>query len=227
MKTLLAFSDIHGSLFDPTDLPTADIAVIAGDITPADRKHYGRTSTGLNNQADWMRQSFLPWVTRLPVSHVLFTWGNHDHIGAYPTLLPAWPSHIHCLSNEGMTVDGITFYAVPETPRFNNWAFNDDDTDAGLGQRWARVPSGTDVLISHGPPFGVCDTSEPDTPGFGSRTLSAWLQSDADNRPRVIICGHIHGSGGQTGMCGDTQVYNVSVLDEAYERIREPRRLVI
>jgi len=224
---LLAMSDMHGQLPEPARVATpADVAVIAGDITPKSQMYYGGTASGRYTQMRWILNEFLPWLTLLPVRHVVLTWGNHDHVGEHPDLLPdsVWPARVHVLVNRSVTIDGVSFHGVPHTPRFHNWAFNDDDTPGALGRRWAQVPVGTDVLVSHGPPFGVCDTARRgDSDPLGSRTQAAWLQSADPNRPRVVICGHIHGSGGQSATCGDSHVYNVALVDESYRPCRNPR----
>lgn len=222
---MLALSDLHGHLCDVSTLPTADVAVIAGDITPVAREYYGGTPSGRYTQSVWLLHTFLPWVETLPVQHVVFTWGNHDHVGEYVDLLPRsfYPAHVHLLVNESITLDGVSFHGVPQTPRFHDWAFNDDDTLDALGQRWKQIPDGTDVVISHGPPYGVCDTVRPrSTRRLGSRTQKEWLVSDAPNCPRVLICGHIHGAGGTSALCGRTQVYNVALVDERYDVVRTP-----
>lgn len=226
---LLAFSDLHGHLCDVATLPAADIAVITGDITPATHDYYGGTASGRYKQSDWMLHTCMPWLETLPVHHVVLTWGNHDHVGEYPDLLPAmvWPERLHMLVNRSVTIDGVSFHGVPQTPRFHDWAFNDDDTEDALGRRWAQIPDGTDVLLSHGPPYGVCDTIRPGAAALGSRTQTTWLQSEASNRPRVLICGHIHGSGGTAGRVGRTDVYNVALVNEQYRVVRSPRVITL
>lgn len=227
---LLCMSDLHGRLLPSKFIDTpADIAVIAGDITPALHSYHGATAEGRDNQARWIVDTFIPWLETLPVRHIVLTWGNHDHVGEHPHLLPrtVWPDHVHVLVNQSVTLDGLSFYGVPQTPRFLNWAFNEDDTEAALGRFWKQVPVGTDVLVSHGPPCGVCDTIQHGEPPLGSRTQLHWLQSEALNRPRVVICGHIHGSGGRDGTCYTTQIYNVAVLNENYQLVRPPKIITL
>lgn len=227
---LLCMSDLHGQL--PTGpFPTADVAVIAGDITPALHSFYGGHPAGRMKQAEWIREVFLPWTQTLPVRDVVLTWGNHDHVGEHMrTLLPlaGWPSHVHPLVNDAVMLDGVTFYGVPQTPRFYDWAFNEDDTDEALGRCWREVPDGTDVLVSHGPPYGVVDSIRIGSEHLGSLTQRTWLcNPDATNRPRLVICGHIHGSGGRSGSCGNSYVHNVALVNEAYQLIRQPELIVL
>jgi Icc-related predicted phosphoesterase len=55
--------------------------------------------------------------------------------------------------------EGIKFYGSPITPSFHrqNWAFNADRGEE-IKKYWARIPSDVNVLITHGPPYGIMDT---------------------------------------------------------------------
>jgi Icc-related predicted phosphoesterase len=216
---------MHGQLrpYDAVNF-AADVAVIAGDIMPADRKHHGGNIIGLFHQEQWFIHTFLPWAQRLPVKHVVMTWGNHDHLGEHPDRYRSvLPENVHVLVNESCVIDGARFYGVPQTPRFLDWAFNEDDTPERLGRRWSQVDEGTDILISHGPPFGAVDwIHDRNGERLGSKTQAEWLKSDASNRPMMVLCGHIHGSGGQSGMCGDVRIVNVGIVSERYDIVRLP-----
>lgn len=226
---LMCLSDIHGEL-RPYDLhDAADVAVIAGDVTPADRRYYGGVPSGLLQQEQWFRDRFLPWVQSLPVKHVVMTWGNHDHLGEHPNLYRAMlPPNVHVLVNESCVIDGVRFYGVPQTPRFYDWAFNVDDTPEGLGRVWSQVDDHTDILLSHGPPFGVVDwVDSRQGARVGSLTQSVWLKSESNNVPRLVICGHLHAAGGHEGYCGNVRVVNVSIVNDAYDVVREPTYLAL
>jgi Icc-related predicted phosphoesterase len=226
MMRLLCLSDMHGQL-RPYDAPqfTAHVAVIAGDVTPAQHRYYGGRPEGLLAQEQWFAHTFLPWVQMLPVEHVVMTWGNHDHLGEHPDRYRSLlPSNVHVLVNESCVIDGMHFHGVPQTPRFHDWAFNEDDTDTALGRRWSQVPEGTDVLISHGPPRGSVDwVHDRRSERVGSLTQAQWLQSNPPNLPSMIVCGHLHSGGGHAGWCGDARILNVSIVDERYEVVRPPK----
>ena len=226
---LLCLSDMHGELRHyESPAHNAHVAVIAGDVTPATHAYYGGKPSGLSLQAHWFAQTFLPWVETLPVDHVVMTWGNHDHLGEHPELyrsLVPVGHKLRILVNESCVIDGVRFHGVPQTPRFYDWAFNEDDTAAGLGRFWKLVPTDTDVLISHGPPRGTVDWVGDARRGerVGSDTQEAWLKSENAPNLSVVICGHIHAAGGQHGWCGRTRVENVAIVNEAYRVVREPR----
>lgn len=230
---ILALSDMHGILWHPSRYGfaqkhfDADIAIIAGDVVPATMAYHAASAIGLKNQVRWVIEEFIPWTQTLPVSQVLVTWGNHDWFAdqAGDPLVPAhlWPSNVHILQNERLTIDGIHFYGVPQTPRFYDWAFNEDDTEDGLGARWRAVPDGTDVLISHGPPLGACDRVFQGGRFLhvGSVTQRRWLDSGAPNVPRHVVCGHIHSAHGERTL-GDIHIHNVSMVNERYHFTHHP-----
>jgi hypothetical protein len=60
------------------------------------------------------------------------------------------------LENDGITIDGVSFWGSPYTPEFMNWAFM--YPRSGAGKRiWDLIPSPLDVLITHGPPRGILE----------------------------------------------------------------------
>ncbi len=227
---LLAMSDLHGMFPHIPPGLTADVAVVAGDVVPATPEYHPSGPDRLRKlvkQATWLTTTFIPWVAALPVDHVVVTWGNHDWVGEFLGgpfgESVQWPSHVHLLVNRGVTLDGVSFWGIPQTPRFFNWAYNEDDTPEALGRRWLEVPEGTDVLVTHGPPKGASDTTN--RMRMGSRTQRDWLKSDAKNVPRIVVCGHIHEASGMTDSCGRAIVHNVAICNPAYYP-RNPVRVI-
>jgi hypothetical protein len=69
------------------------------------------------------------------------------------------------LENTGVTIDNVTFWGSPYTPEFLNWAFM--YTRGSGAKYWDQIPDGLDVLITHGPPFGILDQVAPDGEHLG------------------------------------------------------------
>lgn len=68
-----------------------------------------------------------------------------------------------------------------------------------LAAVYAQISEGIDIVVSHQPPYGYGDRafdvgSEP-TERLGSREL---LNALDRVRPKLVICGHIHGGHGRT-----------------------------
>lgn len=100
-------------------------------------------------------------------------------------------SHATVLINEGINIDGLKIWGSPVTPLYGG-AF-------GLispGDRtrlFARIPDDTDILVTHGPPYGILDVA----PGSGIHSgCTELLDAVLRFRPRLHVFGHIHGAGG-------------------------------
>ena len=85
---------------------------------------------------------------------------------------------------------------------------------------WGRVPV-CDILVSHGPPYGILDavshvvSGDPVVERVGDRSLRAWTSTHS---PELVVFGHIHAGHGQKRI-GKTLFCNASMLDEAYNLV--------
>jgi len=83
---------------------------------------------------------------------------------------------------------------------------------------WDAIPTNTDILITHGPPFGY-----QDIPGGQSiRVGCEMLRYRVDEiKPKIHVFGHIHGANGYY-FNGHTHFFNASVLNERYNYTNKP-----
>jgi Icc-related predicted phosphoesterase len=81
-----------------------------------------------------------------------------------------------------------------------------------MKSKWDAIPKDTDILITHGPPFGHLDI-----PGGQSiRVGCEMLRHRVDEiKPKIHVFGHIHGSSGYY-YNGHTHFINASILNEQY-----------
>lgn len=108
--------------------------------------------------------------------------------------------------------ENIRFYGSPWQPWFYNWAFNLPRNGEELERVWNQIPTNTDILITHSPPFGILDKPY----GHGLSVGCELLRSVIDNiKPKIMVYGHIHGSHGYY-FNGNTHFINASVLNERY-----------
>jgi hypothetical protein len=109
--------------------------------------------------------------------------------------------------------DNIHIYGSPWQPKFNNWAFNLPHNGEEMKAKWDVIPANTDILVTHGPPYGYLDI-----PG-GQNALRVgceMLRYRIDEiKPKIHVFGHIHGSYGHY-YNGHTHFFNASVLNERY-----------
>ena len=191
------------------NLPGGEVLIHAGDFMSS--------GYGLDDAVD-----FLNWFEVQDYTHKIFIAGNHDRIfednpEGIKLVLDAYPT-ITYLQDEGCTIDGINFYGSPWTPAFCGWAFqlHNDYEDTEI---WRKIPTDTDVLITHGPAFGALDQYEMTTGDWsehlGSKGLRDWIET---NNPKLHICGHIHtGQGVLDGYGEVTTHINAACLGETYK----------
>lgn len=207
MKKLIFISDTH-TLHDRFDIPDGDIIIHCGDVS----------SRGYRSEIE----NFLDWYAALPHKHKIMIPGNHDFFFEeyYETGKNYCDSRsIHLLLDSGVEIDGIKFWGSPITPYFHNWAFN-RFRGSSIEAHWNKIPEGTDVLITHGPP------------AYMENKLSLVLEGEdvgcedlykTINRvkPKINCFGHIH-EGYGTHEDENTLFINCSLLDRRYSPVNKP-----
>ncbi len=134
----------------------------------------------------------------LPHAHKIVVPGNHDWcFQRAPEAARAMLPGSTVLMDEACTVGGLRFYGAPWQPEFGFWAFN-LPRGAPLREKWALIPADTQILITHGPPFGVGDRTRhalrqhPD----GHTGCEDLLVRVREVKPALHAYGHIHEDGG-------------------------------
>lgn len=199
----------HGAL----DVPDGDVLLHAGDAT-------------MRGDPEELR-AFDAWLARQPHRHKLVVAGNHDWLFEKDAALArSLLAHATYLQDSGIEIAGLRFWGSPWQPWFLDWAFN-LERGADLAAKWELIPEGTDVLVTHGPPYGVRDHVPPRSRGtsldgngehVGCEALLAALERV---RPRLHVFGHIHEGYGQERRDG-TLFVNASNCDRAYRPINAP-----
>ena len=199
---LICMSDTHNR-HRKIVVPDGDILVHAGDMSglgrPEEIAAFGR------------------WLAGLPHRHKIVIAGNHDFLFEQePERARGLLGACHYLFDEGVEVEGLRFWGSPWQPWFHNWAFNLQRGPA-LHEKWAQIPAGTDVLITHGPPLG-----HGDRVAAGERVGCAELRAAVRRvRPRLHVFGHIHEGYGVTEKDG-TRFANASTCTVDYKATNPP-----
>jgi Icc-related predicted phosphoesterase len=174
---LVLLSDTH-QLHREVEVPDGDILIHAGDFT--------MFSESMEAVAD-----FNDWLGDLPHRFKAIVPGNHEFfLEADPserTLL----SNATVLINEGIEIEGLRLWGSPATPMYGG-AFGLSSAQ-DRKRLYARIPQNIDVLISHGPPYGILDTAPISGLHQGCHEL---LEAVMDIRPKLHVFGHIHGAHG-------------------------------
>lgn len=218
MPRIVCISDTHLAHEEgKINIPDGDILIHAGDAT------YRGTSYEIFK--------FAKWFASLPHKHKIFVSGNHDFgferdnkravsilKGLDPQYFPdSKDNGIIYLQDSGVELEGLKIWGSPWQPWFFDWAFN-LQRGAEIKAKWDLIPEGTDIVITHGPPYG-----------FGDRVPSGELVGCEDllgalNRikPKLHVCGHIHcGHGMYTTPAGVT-IANAAICDEEYKGVNAP-----
>ena len=208
---ITAISDTHfkHKYIDTRAFSNTDILIHAGDFT----------SNG--NAAQTL--AFLQWFSDLPVPHKILVAGNHDSFARsidFPSMIAQFPS-ITYLYNSSVTIDGLKIWGSPYSNTFGRWAFMADDIE--LANIWDQIPKDTNIVVTHGPAYGIGDLVDNDyEPGrdkhVGSKTLTAKLKSL--KKLKLHVTGHIHESAGiHLGLC---PTINASICGANYAPFNQP-----
>ena len=137
---------------------------------------------------------FINWFSMLPIKHKVFVAGNHDvAIGRnWITRDHFIEKDIVYLQNESITLDGVNIWGSPYTPSFGSgWAFNRKRDK--LHDLWATIPDDTNIVVVHGPPFGILDLSYS---AYGNKLencgCTALKKRMLQLQPELCLFGHIH-----------------------------------
>ncbi|KAF9247769.1 transcriptional regulator family: Fungal Specific TF [Penicillium roqueforti] len=201
---IICISDTHNAT---PPLPPGDILVHAGDLT----------AHGTFDEV----QTQLHWLSSQPHTHKIVIAGNHDlildeasemkflsreGISAVKRKELDWTG-IHYLQEEAVTLEipvpaageqqvrRVKIYGSPMTPEFGLWAFQYPSIrDVRTGQ----IPDNTDILVVHGPPalYGDCDSEKGPDGKIKVKGDGYLLREIQRVKPKMVVCGHIHGAFG-------------------------------
>jgi len=181
---IVCISDTHGH-HDKLEIPDGDILIHAGDIS-------GR---GGRSEID----QFNEWIGRLPHKHKVVIAGNHDFALEKINSQTAkfMLSNTVYLRDSGVEIEGIRIWGSPWQPCFLGWAFN-LPRGAALKEKWDLIPTGVDILVTHGPPQGILDLTSR-----GAREGCEELLLALERvRPKIHLFGHIHEARGAMNLNG-------------------------
>lgn len=223
---IVALSDTH-TKHGLLTIPECDVLVHAGDFS------FGGEFFEVRD--------FYYWLLNQPAKHKVLIAGNHEETfdsthKSYNTscrniIVKSNDDNIHYLENSSIEIDGIKFYGTPWTPWFHDWGFNGlEGADAPfrfgggtlLEDVYGDIPNDIQVLICHGPPYGIHDlTLGSDNNRKGSIVMRKLLESNKFSRLKLYLCGHIHEARGHEE-CNGVHYCNVSSLGRDYKTVQQP-----
>jgi Icc-related predicted phosphoesterase len=169
---------------------------------------------------------FNEWLGELPHRWKIVVPGNHEFF------LESEPSRRRLISNatvlieESVEIMGLKIWGSPMTPLYGGAFGRSSERDRA--SVYSQIPEDIDILVTHGPPFGILDGAPGSEYHAGCRQL---LEAVRRVKPMLHIFGHAHGGYG-TFNTPDTLFVNAALPGEGYELnnpphvFRLPRRRV-
>lgn len=159
-------------------------------------------------------RDFDDWLGELPHAYKTVVPGNHDSVLEEPKMRDEI-TNATVLVDSGLEVAGLEIWGSPvnlDGPAFRMSKAEDRK------RHWARIPKGIDILITHGPPFGILDIETGKQEHAGDPEL---LYAVNRVKPRLHFFGHIHGGYGTTATeC--TKFVNAALYGEFGELDKPP-----
>lgn len=214
-------SDLHGHY---PNLEGGDLLIVAGDLT------------GRDTHGEYLM--FLSWLHKQRYRHYIFIAGNHDNLIQKQEVLTESLANTTYLCDSGTEFEGLKIWGSPWTSQFPGinpkcCAFTRPFC-VSLKDQWDMIPDDVDILITHGPPYGILDKVARD---YGASVGDIDLREALEKRirPRLHVFGHIHENGGQQivfkrpgfGTENNTVCMNASYVNELYQPVNKPIRIIL
>jgi len=198
----VCISDTHGD-HENVSLPPGDVLIHAGDLTG----HGTEPET----------QAFFRWFGMQNYSHKICVAGNHDtyiekDVAACQQMANA--AGVILLNDSGCNIEGVSVWGSPITPRFFHWSFM-RDPGPDIEAHWDLIPSDTDILITHGPVYGILDQVDREGGDKEHTGCPSLLKRIQEIKPRFHVFGHIHEDYGREDHEGVSHC-NVSTMNKEY-----------
>lgn len=203
-----AVSDTHNQLYSVSPVK---LLVHAGDLT-------------IHGSKEELEEAIKQMLAQ-PAEYRVAVAGNHDRYcetNNEEARKLFKDAGIIYLQDEEVTIEGLRIYGSPYTPEYGEYAFNLSRFDYSLEEKWEQVPTGIDILVTHGPPWGKFDVPFGENRRVGCTALMREL---IRIKPRVHIFGHVH-SPGEVRSPDDGILYinaaSCNIAGGRYNRVYDP-----
>ncbi len=220
MKAIL-LSDSHGNFkqvlpfLNKAVQDKIDLIIHSGDISPHFLTDGGYGSySDREGQKKYFIQKWCKFLNQNKSIKMVMIAGNHDFflsdlrdkpkfydwdfnrdndvksIGYIPSdVVQNIPDNLVLLNSTSINIFGLNIYGDSWTPYFYNWAFNLKINDKS---HWKDIPDNVDILITHGPPYGILDKNEHGK-GMNCGDINLLQQIESNRiKPMLHVFGHIH-----------------------------------
>jgi Icc-related predicted phosphoesterase len=181
MEKIQVISDTHGFHNQVFIQDNVDCIIHCGDST----NYYDI----YHNQPEF--DDFISWYSTINVEHKILIPGNHDSWSMKKYNIDKVKSlGIIYLEHEYYKLEGLKIFGSPYTPTFGNWHHMKDR--AKLFRYWEELEENIDILITHGPPYGILDLSENRDGQLENCGDKALFKKILKVQPKYHCFGHIH-----------------------------------
>ncbi len=210
-------SDLHGAR---PELEGGDLLIVAGDLTARDEpeQHF--------RFEEWLEEQ--DYIKKIVIA------GNHD--GFLVNRGPHMFAGAEYLLDSGLSWWGLKIWGSPWTPTFCNWHFM-KDRGKEIRKMWDLIPKDTEILITHGPAYGLLDTVDISSKAvYGRHAGCEELRKVVERLPKLKlhVFGHIHEGYGQVmlkrpgyGDENNVLCVNASIMDGHYNPVNKPIRVIL
>jgi len=200
---IIALSDTHKK-HEYMKLEESDILLHTGDYS----------DSRFTMRKDFL--NFVKWFEKQPAKHKIFISGNHDFMtykNKEESLRIIENSGLIYLEDNSITIEGLKIHGSPWTPPFYNWAYMKEESD--LLELYERtLENDIDILMTHGPAYGILDKVFKYSQHVGSKSLKAKIKNLKNLK--LHIFGHIHEAYGHRRI-KNVDFYNVSSVKIDYQ----------
>jgi Icc-related predicted phosphoesterase len=207
---IVIISDVHCK-FNKLKIPECDILISCGDYSFLGQPHEVK--------------NFHKWFSKQNAKHKISVQGNHEKGVESAFSFSKQIAEEYCpdiiFIDEGLVeIEGLKIWCSAITPFFFNWAWNRYRGEE-IKKHWDRIPIDTDILVTHGPPYGILDTVKTHDPimNLGCEELTNKIKEL--EQLKIHCFGHIHDGYGVFDN-GTVKFVNASICNEQYKPVNLP-----
>ena len=175
---IVHISDTHNK-HEELNLPEGDMIIHSGDFS-------GSLASGYR---------FIEWFQKLEYKYKILVAGNHDSIMALhknvkEKQIELKEKGIIYLEDTSVEIEGVKFHGSPWSLTYGTYDFMCSEQQIAF--YWDKIPNDTEVLITHGPAFGILDIAPKGNKLVNTGSSSLRYKIDSMEDLRYHLTGHIH-----------------------------------
>lgn len=205
---IAAISDVHGK-WNRLVVPECDLLISAGDYSFKGERH--------------MTRDFHKWLNKQKAGSIISVMGNHELIvqqnfNESKEIARQVCPRVRFMEEGALDIGGFKIWCSAWTPWFMNWAYN-ANRGTEIARHWSFIPDETNILITHGPPYGILDVvydANEEVPDENVGCVDLMNRINQLKELKLHVFGHIHGSSGEVCFNG-VKYINAAICNEIYQ----------